>query len=613
MARGGPPQGRPMDQRVELTHAGAFALGPHTVNPPTLEVVTARGRKVLERRVMQVLVGLARADGGVVSRDELLASCWSDRIVGEDALYRAVAVLRKASLEIGGFTIETVAGVGYRLVGADLRAPEPGPGEPAPYGEAPGARTIAVLPFANLSPDPEQAYFADGLTEEFICQLAQAPGLKVACRTSAFAFRGEGHDLRAIGRSLGVAYVLEGSVRRSGERLRISARLADCAEGFDLWSQTYDRRLGDIFAIQEDIAAAVVGALSIALGLDSAASNYGGTRSFEAYDQFLKAGRIWHHLSSHELGAREAFLRQAVALDPDYGLAWATLACLLSHRRGYLPAAEGDRNERDRLQAAGRALELAPRLPETQIAHACIEVDNRNWRAADDGCRRAVQGPSGQNPQAEAIVGSYLAITGRVKEALAYRIVARDFDPLSIGHACLLMFSYHALEMWEDFDAEYERSRDLAGERLEVEGSRLLRLLLTDAGDNAILDQYDRILAVDDDPIFRRLAAAHGSRAQVRLALSEYGDIAPWRLFKLAQLAGAYGHPDIAMTALQAASPRAPSGLFGRLWRPELRATRRRAEFKQLVHDIGLARFWRETGAWPDCCRPLGGDDLEFV
>lgn len=602
-----------MDQRVELVRAPPFALGPHTVNPSTLEVVTERGRKALERRVMQVLVGLARAGGEVVGRDELLASCWPDRIVGEDALYRAVAVLRKFSAEVGGFAIETVGGVGYRLVGADLRDPEPRAIEAAPPGEASGERTIAVLPFANLSPDPDQAYFADGLTEEFICQLAQVAGLKVTCRTSAFAFRGDGHDLRAIGRSLGVAYVLEGSVRRAGERLRISARLADCAEGFDVWSQTYDRELGDVFAIQEEIAAAVVGSLSTALGVDASLPDYGGTRSFEAYDQFLKAGRIWHHLSSQELGAREAHLRQAVAHDPDYGLAWATLACLLSHRRGYLPPADHAKTERDRLHAASRALDLAPQLPESQIALACIEADKRNWGAAEDSCRRAVSGPTGQNPQAEAIVGGYLSLTGRMREALPYRIVARDFDPLSVGYACLTMFSYHALEMWESFDAEYERSRDLNGSRLEIEGLRLLRLLLSGAGDNAVADQYDRILAQGGESVFGRLAAAHGSHAEVGLVLSEEHEGAPWRVFKLAQMAAAYGHPDLAVKALRKASPQVASGQFLRMWFPEFKDTRQQPGFKQLVHEVGLARFWRETGKWPDCCRPLGEDDLEFI
>ena len=602
-----------MDQHVDLVRAEAFALGPHTVHPPTLEVVTALGRKVLERRIMQVLVGLARAEGAVVSRDELLSSCWPGRIVGEDALYRAVAVLRKFSHEIGGFTVETVGGVGYRLVGAASRAPEPRAIEDRSDGEPSDERTIAVLPFANLSPDPDQAYFADGLAEEFICQLARVAGLKVACRTAAFAFKGDGHDLRAIGRSLGVAYVLEGSVRRSGERLRISARLADCAQGFDLWSQTYDRQLGDVFAIQEEIAAAVVGALSTALGVDSAAPNYGGTRSFEAYDQFLKAGRIWHFLSSHELGAREAHLRQAVAIDPNYGLAWATLACLLSHRRGFLPAAEGPRIERDRHDAAARALELAPELPESQIALACIEADKRNWRAADESCRCAVKGPFGINPQAETIAGSYFSVTGRFAEGLPYKIVGRDFDPLSVGYACLLLFSYHALERWEEFDAEYERTRDLHGARLEIEFTRLVRLLLANAGDNAIADQYDRLLTLGPDPVVSRLAEAHGKREAVGLVLRSHGETLPWQVFKVARVAGAYGHPDIAMAALRTASPQVPSGQFSFMWFPEFKATRRLPEFKQLVHDVGLAQFWRETGRWPDCCRPLGEDDLEFV
>jgi len=594
-----------MDQRVDLARTEAFPLGPHSVCPSTLEVVTTQGRKVVERRVMQVLVRLASLGGEVVSREDLLAHCWAGRIVGEDALYRAVRILRRLSEEIGGFAIETVGGVGYRLVSDTGALAEPdGPGD--------GDHTIAVLPFANLSPDPGQDYFADGLTEEFICQLARTPGLKVACRTATFAFKDSGQNLGEIGRALGVAYVLEGSVRRAGERLRISARLAQCDQGFDLWSQTFDRRLDDVFAVQEEIARAVVGALSVALGVGEAGPDYGGTRCFEAYDQFLKAGRIWHHLSSQELGAREAHLRQAVALDPNYGLAWATLACLLSHRRGYLPPADQALSERDRHQAADRALKLAPELPESQIALACIEADKRNWATAEDCCRRAVSGPTGRNPQAEAIVGGYLAVTGRMREGLPYRIVARDFDPMSVGYACLLMFNCHALELWDEFDAEYERSRDLQGARFEIETLRLMRLLVTGAGDNSVADQYDRILALGDDPLFGRLADAHGSPSQVGLVLSQRVEAAPWRTFKLAQLAGAYGHPGIALTALNKASSGVASGQFLRMWFPEFRETRRRPEFRQLVREIGLEQFWRATGKWPDCCRPRGEDDLEF-
>jgi hypothetical protein len=405
--------------------------------------------------------------------------------------------------------------------------------------------------------------------------------------------------------------VLEGSVRRAGDRLRISARLADCAQGFELWSRTFDRQLGDVFAVQEEIAAAVAGALSAALGIGGAAL-YGGTYSFEAYDHFLKAGRIWHHLGSHELGPREAHLRQAVAIDPDYGLAWATLACLLSHRRGFLPPAEHARVERDRYHAAGRALELAPHLPESQIALACIAADKRNWREADAGCVRAVPSPSGQNPQAEAIVGSFLCATGRVRESLPYRINARDFDPLSVGHACALLCAYHCLEMWDEFDAEYERSRDLEGPRNDIEGLRLLRLLVTRAGDNAVADQYGRLRRPQVDPIFGDLASAHGSPARVRAVLDAASDSPPWRHYRVAQLAGAYGEVDVALASLARAAPAPPSGMSQLMWFPEFKATRARPEFKAIVRDTGLTSFWRESGKWPDVCRPLGPDDVEF-
>ena len=203
---------------------------------------------------------------------------------------------------------------------------------PAPKGGAGGATaaddgtiSIAVLPFVNMSPDADQEYFSDGLSEELINQLAQVKGLRISGRTSCFAFKGKTDDFRLIGNKLGVNHVLEGSVRKAGSRLRITAQLIKCRDGFHLWSATYDRQLDDVFAIQEDVARAVTGALGVTLRLGEQARLPGGTTNLEAYDLFLRA-RALSNTHGPEAPRSLDLYRKAVTLDPEFALAWAGLS-----------------------------------------------------------------------------------------------------------------------------------------------------------------------------------------------------------------------------------------------------------------------------------------------
>jgi len=600
-----------MDQRVNLIRAEPFQLGGHTVRPASCDVLSADGRAVLQPRVMQVLVAMARRRGAVLSRDDLIAQCWEGRVVGDDAVNRSMAILRKLSRRLGGFSVETIKRVGYSLVCAD--DPDPADGVAAIQADDRRTPAIAVLPLANISSDPEQEYFAEGLTEEFICQLTQLSGLRVAGRTSVSAFTQVGGDLREIGRALGVGYVLEGSVRKVGQRLRISARLVDCAAGFDLWSDTFDRELGDVFAIQEEVAAALCDALSLTLGVGVDGPDYGGTRSFEAYDHFLKAGRVWHHLTPQEMEVREAHLRQALASDPNYGLGWATLACLLTHRRAHLRAADYGRIDREKAEAARRARELAPDLPETHVAQCCVETDKRNWAAAEVHGLRAVRRGPGHRPQAEHLVAGFLAATGRHRAGLPYRLASRDYDPLSPGFSMLLLSSYLALEAWPEFEAEYARSRELESPRGDTERLRLNQLFAAGAGSQAIEAQYARILEGGHaHPMLRDLAAAHGT-ARVGEVLERWcAEGEPRLVYYAGHLAGAYGEDELAMEALRRAAPAAPAGMIQTCWYPGFRGARKLSEFNRLVRDLGLMEFWRTSGKWPDCGRALGDDDVEF-
>ena len=189
-------------------------------------------------------------------------------------------------------------------------------------------KSIAVLPFVNMSGNVENEYFSDGLSEELLNVLAKIPGLKVAGRTSSFQFKGENKDLRLIGEQLGVAHVLEGSVRQSGPMVRITAQLIDTETGFHLWSETFDRELNDIFAIQDEISASVAAALKVTLfgAAGEKVVNNRGTESVEAYDLYLRGRYLREHLSRDNIQQSIAVLHEAVAIDPNYAAAWAQLS-----------------------------------------------------------------------------------------------------------------------------------------------------------------------------------------------------------------------------------------------------------------------------------------------
>ena len=255
------------------------------------------------------------------------------------------------------------------------------------------ARSIAVLPFANLSGDPENEYFGDGLAEELLNLLGSVKGLRVASRTSSFVFKNSKTDLRTIGQSLNVQNVLEGSVRKAGNRIRVTAQLSNATDGYDLWSQRFDRELKDVFEIQDEIAHTIVDALQIRIsGEQAERMGKHGTADPEAYDCYLKGRHHWNNRPAGILKAVESF-KQAVAKDPGYALAYTGLADCY----GTMGSWEGNVMAPTdawplAAAAARRALELDETLGEahTSLAHVHLHYD-WNWPAAQAEFRRAVE------------------------------------------------------------------------------------------------------------------------------------------------------------------------------------------------------------------------------
>jgi adenylate cyclase len=300
-------------------------------------------------------------------------------------------------------------------------------------GHAPPPASAAVLPFADLSPRHDDGYFSDGLTDELITTLSKVPGLRVAARTSSFQFKGRNPDVHEVGRRLDVGAVLEGSVRRSGNRLRVSAALIDVKDGYRLWSESYDRDVADIFAVQEDVARSIVVALRVRLAPrpDSALATR-PTRDLEAYDLYLKGLFAWNQRTRIAMGDAVGYLERAVARDSTFVRAWATLAdaYLLAYPYGAAGGLPADNWQKAR-DAANRALALDPTSAE---AYTALGYGNMiyawNWTAAEASFRRAFA-IDPNYAVAHHWYGDFLAGRGRHAESLAQFTLAHRLDPLS--------------------------------------------------------------------------------------------------------------------------------------------------------------------------------------
>jgi adenylate cyclase len=340
-----------------------FRVGEWLVEP-NLNCITRKKQKIsVEPKVIEVLAYLADYPGEVLSKEQIIQAIWPDTFVSDDVLRYSIAELRKAFRDNARKpqVIQTIPRRGYRLI-APVQKKGPTDGAQA---------SIAVLAFADISSSRDQEYFCDGISEEIITNLSHVKGMRISSRTSSFAFKGKSEDIRMIGRKLGVATVLEGSVRKAEGRLRITAQLIKVEDGYHLWSGRYDRELKDVFAIQEEIAQSIAATLKIALTPnEKIIFGKAPTTDIEAYDYYLRGRQYFYQHKRKGMEFALKMFTRAIELDPTYVRAFAGIADCCSFMYMYAGGHDSHRDQADSMSC--RALELDPDSAEAHASRGLV-------------------------------------------------------------------------------------------------------------------------------------------------------------------------------------------------------------------------------------------------
>jgi len=415
----------------------------------------------IEPQVFDLLLHLIRNRDHVVSKDDLLSAVWQGRIVSESTLSTRINAARSAIGDSGERQqfIRTVARRGLHFVGEVEQEPiEPKNPDDATNRASDGRPAIAVLPFANMSGDPTQEYFSDGITEDIITDLSRWHELAVRSRSASFRYRGAAADLGRMARELKVRYIVEGSVRRLGERIRISAQLIDTETGSHVWADRFDREIADVFKVQDEVVQTIVGTLVGRVQVaDAERSRRKPPASLASYECVLQGNALpW----SNATGAAEAarLFEKAIDIDPGYGFAHALLA-VMRYRQWYydLNGSDAALNEAHRL--AKRAVELAGDESTCFSILGQVCLLRRSFDLALQHMRRAIE-INATNQWNTADMGGILSHVGRAGEAIAWFKRAKEidpyFDPAWYWHG--LGLTHMILRSYEQALEEFERS-----------------------------------------------------------------------------------------------------------------------------------------------------------
>jgi TolB-like protein/DNA-binding winged helix-turn-helix (wHTH) protein/Tfp pilus assembly protein PilF len=489
----------------------------------------------LTPRVFATLTYLIEHAGSIVEKKAILEAVWSDCVVEENNLAQAISKLRQVLGDKNGAQqiIVTVPGRGYRFV-AEVRSAEEvvsplapaeiedtgapaerrwrgpfvvscvalllvtllavvwwrwtEPAPPAPAESVVPAKSIAVLPFENLSDDKQNAYFAEGIKDEILTRLSKIAALKVISRTSTQKFKDGPHNIRQIAQELGVAHLLEGSVQKSGQTVRVTVQLIQADSDTHLWGETYDRQLTDMFAVETEIAQRIARSLEATLsGAETHALNLPPTANVEAYQEFLKGRFFWNKRTVEGFHRAVEHLTRAIELDPAYAQAHAGLADAILFLQADDPRGPEDRLNRGRAELA-RALELNDSLAE---AHATLGLLAMNvdwdWAQAEQEFKRAIA-LDPNYATAHHWYGEFLAYMGRSAEAIREIKRAQELDPLSLIIATDVAKVYALSRRYEEAIVQFKRALEMDPQFAEAHAVLGLTYTFTGQHDAAIAE-----------------------------------------------------------------------------------------------------------------------------
>jgi len=485
---------------------------------------------------------------------------------------------------------------------------------PAAPTNAPDQKSVAVLPFVNLSDDKGSEYFSDGVSEELLTVLQKIPGMHVAARTSAFSFKGKNATAQEIGQKLGVAHLVEGSVRKSGDQVRIAARLTRADSGEELWSENYTRNLKDVFAVQTELAQTIVEQLRGRFaGADAGstakekiqaevqAAEKGGTKNVEAHQYYLQ-GRFFENRHS-EKSAREALdaYEHALALDPGFALAWAGVA--QTHLWFAAFSTEGGQKRFDAhlasaRDAVARALSIEPNLPNGLLARATIETNfDFNWNAAAQTLSRALAlAPA--DPNVVIAAGNLEIARGNVDRAIELYRKAVDLDPVSAQARTFLAFNLATTKRFAEAQAEFPRVVELNPAAPWAHAGLALSYLLQNKFEEAATEaqadagEWCRLLIV---------SCARWGQRQVKESDAALAELikndAETAAYQIAEVYAYRGDKDKAFEWLERARRQHDPGLAGLRKDPFLASLHGDARWNAFLRTMGLADDQLKTSA----------------
>jgi TolB-like protein/Flp pilus assembly protein TadD len=507
-----------------------FLLGSWKVDPQR-NIISRNGNDThIENRLMQTLVYMAENQGEVIAREQFFETVWKGLIVNEEALSRAISLLRSALHDKAAKPefIQTIPGKGYRLIAAVSSLDLEGSGVHA--SGVPSENSIAVLPFVNLSDDPANEYFSDGISEEILNVLAQVRRFKVSGRTSSFVFKDNNLDLREIGRALGVAHVLEGSVRKSGSQVRITAQLVKTLDGFHLWSKTFDRELDNIFAVQDEIASAVADELKLSLlepRIQTAESDP------QAYALLLQSRYFRRQSTPEKFAGALQLCRQALKLAPDYAEAWNEIASVYCQYAGKGEFPPGEALEQAK-PAAERALAIKPGYASAHGTLAWIATHfESDHKAAAHHFQKALALAPGD---LEIISGAATLARslGRLDTAIALQSFVNERDPMNPAGHTFLGFFYRCAGQYEAAISSYRNALALSpgilSAQYNIGASRMLQGRLEDALEETLKEKSLGYRLMGLAPIYHDMGKKDESDAALEEMIDRYADDGPYNI-----------------------------------------------------------------------------------